>query len=135
MCQASVLSVLLYGSDKHLQHQNGSTTKQTWKYNHAQNANRYDAALPKVASTGLAIYSLSPLETISTSLWASLHHRFPVTVCFQSCQLSVHILFISSRVLSIHLCLGCPLLLFPGTTMSIIFLERLSSSPDGSIPI
>ena len=37
-------------------------------------------------------------------------------------------LFISSRLLSIHLRLGRPLLLFPGTTMSIIFLERLSSS-------
>ena len=36
--------------------------------------------------------------------------------------------FISSLVLSIHLRLGRPLLLFPGTTMSIIFLERLSSS-------
>ena len=37
-------------------------------------------------------------------------------------------LFISSRLLSIHLRLGCPLLLFPGTTMSIIFLDKLSSS-------
>ena len=53
---------------------------------------------------------------------------FSSTVCFQSCQLSVRIVFISSRVLSIHLRLGRPLLLFPGTTMSIIFLERLFSS-------
>ena len=35
---------------------------------------------------------------------------------------------ISSRLLSIHLRLGRPLLLFPGTTMSIIFLDKLSSS-------
>ena len=48
------------------------------------------------------------------------------TVCFQSCQLSV--LVISSRLLSVYLNLGRPLLLFPGTTMSIIFLDRLSSS-------
>ena len=37
-------------------------------------------------------------------------------------------LLISSRLLSIHLRLGRPLLLFPGTTMSIIFLDKLSSS-------
>ena len=37
-------------------------------------------------------------------------------------------LLISSRLLSIHIRLGCPLLLFPGTTMSIIFLDKLSSS-------
>ena len=36
-------------------------------------------------------------------------------------------LLISSRF-SIHLRLGHPLLLFPGTTMSIIFLDKLSSS-------
>ena len=35
---------------------------------------------------------------------------------------------ISSRLLSIHLSLGRLLLLFPGTTMSIVFLDRLSSS-------
>ena len=52
---------------------------------------------------------------------------FSSTVCFQSCQLSVRI-FISSWVLLIHLRIGRPLLLFPGTTMSIISLERLSSS-------
>ena len=35
----------------------------------------------------------SHLDTISTSLWASFHHHFPVgpTICFQPCQLSVHI--------------------------------------------
>ena len=27
-------------------------------------------------------YHLSPLETISTSLWASLHHHFPVLLLF-----------------------------------------------------
>ena len=37
-------------------------------------------------------------------------------------------LLISSRLLSIHIRLGRPLLLFPGTTMSIIFLDKLSSS-------
>ena len=37
-------------------------------------------------------------------------------------------LVISSRLLSVHLSLGRPLLLFPGTIMSIIFLDRLSSS-------
>ena len=37
-------------------------------------------------------------------------------------------LVISSRLLSVHLSLGRPLLLFPVTTMSIIFLDRLSSS-------
>ena len=37
-------------------------------------------------------------------------------------------LVISSRLLSVHLNLGRPLHLFPGTTMSIIFLDRLSSS-------
>ena len=35
-------------------------------------------------------------------------------------------LLISSRLLSIHLRLGRPLLLFPGTTMSIIVLDKLS---------
>ena len=37
-------------------------------------------------------------------------------------------LVISSRLLSVHLSLGRPLLLFPGTTTSIIFLDKLSSS-------
>ena len=37
-------------------------------------------------------------------------------------------LLISSRLLSIHLRLSRPLLFFPGTTMSIIFLDKLSSS-------
>ena len=40
----------------------------------------------------------------------------------------LQLIFISSRVLSSHLRLGRPLLPLPGTTMSIIFLERLSSS-------
>ena len=69
---------------------------------------------------------LSPLETISTS--------GPVfTIILQYCLFSVmsavsSYLLISSRLLSIHLRLGRPLLLFPGTTMSIIFLDKLSSS-------
>ena len=66
----------------------------------------------------------SPLETIPTSLWASLHHHFPVLPVFNHVS---SYLFVSSRLLSIHLRLGRPLLLFSGTTMSIIFLERLSS--------
>ena len=37
-------------------------------------------------------------------------------------------LLLSSRLLSIHLRLGRPLLLFPGTAMSIICLDKLSSS-------
>ena len=37
-------------------------------------------------------------------------------------------LLIYSRLLSIHLRLRRPLLLFPGTTMSIILLDKLSSS-------
>ena len=37
-------------------------------------------------------------------------------------------LVVSSRLLSVHLSLGRPLLLFPGTTTSIIFLDKLSSS-------
>ena len=47
---------------------------------------------------------------------------FSSTVCFQSYA------FVSSRVLSIHFRLGRPLILFSGTTMSIICLERLSYS-------
>ena len=68
---------------------------------------------------------LSPLETISTSLWASLYHHLPL---YQYCLFSVmsavsSYLFISSRLLLIHLRLGCPLLLFSGMTMPIIFLD------------
>ena len=37
-------------------------------------------------------------------------------------------LVISSRLLSVHLSLGLPLLLFPVTSMSITFLDRLSAS-------
>ena len=68
---------------------------------------------------------LSPLETISTSLWAGLYHHLPVLSVFS--HVSSYLL-ISSRLLSIHLRLGHPLLLFPGTTMSIIFVDKLSSS-------
>ena len=50
------------------------------------------------------------------------------TVCFQSLSAVSSYVLISSRLLSIHLHLGRPLLLFPGTTMSIIFLDKLSSS-------
>ena len=69
----------------------------------------------------------STLETIFTSLWASLHHHFPVlSFSFKSAVISY--LFIYFRLLSIHLRLGRPFPLFPSTTRSIIFLERLSSS-------
>ena len=62
------------------------------------------------------------------------------TIIFQYCLFSVmsavsSYLLISFRLLSIHLRLGRPLLLFPGTTMSIIFLEVVFfSSPDMSVP-
>ena len=64
-----------------------------------------------------------PLGTISTSLWASLHHHLPVLSVF--IHVSCHfIFFISSRVLSSHLRLGRPFLHFSG---AMIFLERFSS--------
>ena len=66
----------------------------------------------------------APLETISTSLWASLHHHLPVPSVFS--HVSYHFIFFIS--FSRRLRLGRPLILFPGTTVSIIFLERLSSS-------
>ena len=78
-----------------------------------------------------SVSTFSPLETIDLHLFVG--QSLPSsssTVCFQSCQLSVCICsLISSRLLSIHLRLGRPLLLFPGTTyMSIIFIDKLSSS-------
>ena len=69
----------------------------------------------------------SPLETISTSLWASLHNHFQYCLFTVMSAVSLYLL-ISSRLLSLHLRLGRPLVLFPGTIMSILFLERLSSS-------
>ena len=78
-------------------------------------------------------------ERVGLHLYACLcvfsppHLCGPVfTIIFQYCLFSVMFafssyLFISSRLLSIHLRLGRPLLHFRGTTMSIIFLERLSS--------
>ena len=67
--------------------------------------------------------------------FSHLSHLYgPVfTIIFQYCLCSVmsavsSYLVISSRLLSIHLSLGRPLLLLPGTTMSIIFLDMLSSS-------
>ena len=56
----------------------------------------------------------SPLETISTSLWASLYHHLPVLFSVMSAVSSY--LVMSSR-LSVHLSLGRPLLLFPGTSV------------------
>ena len=71
--QASVLSVLLYGSecwpistslcsrlsvfDMHPLTPNGLSTKQTLKSEHSQTASRFKDISPKVASAGLAIYS------------------------------------------------------------------------------
>ena len=53
---------------------------------------------------------------------------FSSTVCFQSCPLSFHVFpSLPGCSQSIYV-YGCPLLLFPGTTMSISFRERLSSS-------
>ena len=51
---------------------------------------------------------------------------FSSTVCFQSCQLSVRIFHIFPVVVKPSPSRP-PLLLFPGTTMSIIFLEMLFS--------
>ena len=69
----------------------------------------------------------SPLETISSSLWASLYHHLPVLSVFShvSCQ------FVFGHIFSVIVCPSqsrWPLLLFSGTTMPIIFLDRLSSS-------
>ena len=69
----------------------------------------------------------SHLETISTSLWASLHHRFPILSVFS---------YVCCQFVFFHILPGVvnpsqsrpPLPLFPGTTMSIICLERLSYS-------
>ena len=93
----------------------------------------------------LLIIRISPIRTIYDPLPSAAYlrfspfltfrdhlHFFVFTIIFQYCLFSVmssvsSYIFISSRVLSIHLRLGRPLL-FPGTTMSIIFLDRLSSS-------
>ncbi len=70
---------------------------------------------------------LTPLETIATSLWASLYHHLPVLSVFShvSCQ------FVFAHIFSVVVDLSPsrpPLLLFPGTSMSIIVLDKLSSS-------
>ena len=71
---------------------------------------------------------------LSHLLRPSPHLRGPVfTIIFQNCLFSVmsavsSYLVISSRLLSVHLSLGLPLLLFPVTSMSITFLDRLSAS-------
>ena len=75
--------------------------------------------------TRLTYSPFSPLETISTSLWASLYHHLPVLSAF--CHVSCQFVFVHT-LLSIHPRLCRPLLLFPGTTMSTIFLDTLSSS-------
>ena len=95
------------------------------------------------------------METISTYLFVSLHHPFPVlSSCFQSCQLSVHIFSYlpgwrslpgvvnapPSRRLNCslprynhvhHPLVSMPIVLFPGTTMFIILFcpSQLFSSP------
>ena len=73
------------------------------------------------------IDSFSPLETISTSLWASLYHHLPVLSVFShvNCQ------FVFAHIFSVVVDPSPsrpPLLLFPGTTMSIICLDKLSFS-------
>ena len=100
-----------------------------WKWK-CVNRHVADEAYP-VWCDGLCIIIISHLNFFRDHLHFFVGQSLPsssITVCFQSCQLSVRILLISSRLLSIHLRLGRPLLLFPGTTMSIIFLDTLSSS-------
>ena len=81
--------------------------------------------------------AFGPKHTFLTFLTFRDHLHFfggPVfTIIFQYCLFSVmsavsSYLLISSRLLSIHLRLGRPLLLFPGTTMYTICLDKLSSS-------
>ena len=80
------------------------------------------------------IFFLFSPETTPTSLC-------PVfTLIFQDSLFSVmsavsSYLVISSRLLSVHLRLGRPFLLLPGSTISIIFLQRLYSASGVSIPI
>ena len=64
----------------------------------------------------------SPVETISTSLRASLYHHIPVLSVFS--HVSCHIFSVVVRPSQSR----SPPLLFPGTTTSIIFLDKLSSS-------
>ena len=65
---------------------------------------------------------LTFIETISTSLWASLYHHIPVLSVFSyvSCQFVFGHIF--SVVVDPSHGLGRPLLLFPVTSMSITFL-------------
>ena len=62
-----------------------------------------------------------------SSLWASLHHHFPVLSIFSHLSCQLVFLYIFSVVVDPSPSRP-PLLLFPGTTLSIIFLDRLSSS-------
>ena len=66
-------------------------------------------------------------ETISTSLWASLHHHFSVLSVFRN-VCGQFICFHISPVAVDPYPPRPPPLLFPDTNMPIIFLERLSSS-------
>ena len=64
----------------------------------------------------------SPLETISTSSWTSIYHHLPVlsVVSHVSCQ------FMFGHIFSVVVGPSqsrSPLLLIPGTTMSIIFID------------
>ena len=72
---------------------------------------------------------LSPLYTNSTSLWASLHHTFPVLSVFS--HVSYHFIFCSflPRCCRAIYASRPPHLIFSGTTMSIIILEKFSYSP------
>ena len=69
----------------------------------------------------------SPLETISTSSSASLYHHLPILSVFSdvSCQV------VFGHIFTVVVCPSqsrSPLLLFPITTMSFIYLDMLSSS-------
>ena len=85
-------------------------------------------------------FLFSPLETISTSVWTSLHI---VQYCLFS-VVSAVTQFVSAHIFQVVVdpsptpSLGRSHHLFPGTTMRIIFLETLSSSlhasPDMFIP-
>ena len=77
--------------------------------------------------------SIISLVRLSSSLLRYYHvHHFSWEVVFFSSPVLYHVHHFSWEVVffssPIHLWLGRPLLLFPGTTMSIISLVRLSSS-------
>ena len=76
---------------------------------------------------GKSFSPFSSLETTSTSLWASLYHHLPVLSVLYHVSSQFVFAHIFSVVVDPSPCRP-PLLLFLGTTMSIIFLDKLSSS-------